>query len=129
LRYDAGVYELSVKRDFRATHAVEINGIREESHGHDWGVELVVSGAQLDRDGILCDFHDLQRELDRILDGLNDHDLNQTPPFDRINPTAEHVARYLGETVRAALPEMIALDHVTVTEAPGCAATYRVRHL
>jgi 6-pyruvoyltetrahydropterin/6-carboxytetrahydropterin synthase len=120
------MYEVSVQREFDATHAITMAGERETPHGHTWRVQVVIAGRKLDEDGLLCDFHMIECELDRLIDAFRDRDLNQTPPFDRLNPTAEHIARYLAEALTEALPTHVTLDRVSVTEAPGCIATYRM---
>lgn len=118
------MFELSVQRVFHASHALLIGGEREESHAHDWRVTLVVAGDSLDSDGLLCDFHDLESALDEVIESFQDADLNQTRPFDRINPTAEAVARYIAESVSSRLGDEVHVDRVSVIEAPGCQATY-----
>lgn len=118
------VFELSVQREFRASHALLIGGEREKPHEHDWGITLVVAGASLDEDGLLCDFHDLETSLDEVIKPFRDADLNQTRPFDRFNPTAEAVAKYIAESVSGRLGDTVHVDRVSVIEAPGCQATY-----
>jgi 6-pyruvoyltetrahydropterin/6-carboxytetrahydropterin synthase len=119
------MYELSVEREFCAAHTIIIDGHREPTHGHNWHVTVTVTGDDLDRHGLLCDFHLLERELDRVIAPFHNADLNATPPFDRINPTAEHVARHIGDALTPVLPRAIAQLQTSVTEAPGCRATYR----
>jgi 6-pyruvoyltetrahydropterin/6-carboxytetrahydropterin synthase len=118
------MYELSVEREFCAAHAITINGRREPTHGHNWRVTLVVQGDQLDSNGLLCDFHVLERQLDEVIGPLNNADLNRIPPFDRVNPTAEHVVKHIAEAVGPRLPKRVKLAKASVTEAPGCTATY-----
>jgi len=118
------MFELSVCREFCATHAITVSGVREEIHEHRWRVRAVVRGDHLDSDGLLCDFHRIERELDRVLELLRGRDLNRTPPFDHINPTAENVARHIAEEISQRIPEGVSLKSVSVTEAPGCTATY-----
>ncbi len=118
------MFELSVQRQFRASHALMIGGERENHHQHDWKITLVVAGASLDEDGLLCDFHDLEAKLDEVIEPFQGADLNQTPPFERINPTAEAVAKYIAESVSGRLGEKVQVDRVSVIEAPGCEATY-----
>lgn len=101
-----------------------IGGEREKPHEHDWGITLVVAGASLDEDGLLCDFHDLETSLDEVIKPFRDADLNQTRPFDRFNPTAEAVAKYIAESVSGRLGDTVHVDRVSVIEAPGCQATY-----
>ena len=99
-------------------------GKREPVHGHNWRVTVTIGGDRLDGDGLLCDFHALERSVDQVIAPWRNADLNATAPFDRVNPTAEHVARHIAERVAVALPRGIAVRHVRVTEAPGCAATF-----
>ena len=120
------MFELSVQREFDAAHAIVMNGVREESHRHVWIVTLVVTGDRLDDDGLLCDFHLVERALDETLSPFHGVDLNESPPFDRINPTAELVAKHVGETVAKRLDGTVRVDQITITEAPGCAATFHL---
>lgn len=118
------MFELRVERSFSAAHAISIRGRLEPLHGHDWGVTAVVRGARLDDDGLLCDFHLIERQLDAIIAPLHNRCLNETPPFDRVNPTAENVARHIGERLEAGLPQDVVLHGCRVSEAPGCTACY-----
>jgi 6-pyruvoyltetrahydropterin/6-carboxytetrahydropterin synthase len=119
------VFELSIQREFCAAHAIAMAGQREPMHGHNWKVTLAVKGPALDPDGLLCDFHLLERQLERVIGVLNNRTLNETPPFDQVNPTAEHVAKHIAEAMIAALPGNVLLSYCSVTEAPGCVATFR----
>ncbi|NNM27432.1 MAG: 6-carboxytetrahydropterin synthase [Phycisphaerales bacterium] len=118
------MYELSVERSFCAAHAIVIAGEREPMHGHTWLVRVVVRGAELDADDLLCDFHAVERTLDRLIRPFRDRCLNETAPFDRVNPTAERVARHIAEGFAGDLPAGVSVGSVSVTEAPGCVATY-----
>lgn len=118
------MYELTVEREFCAAHAILIRGEKEPVHGHNWRVRVELAGETLDEDGLLCDFHEVERGLDRILARFHNRDLNATPPFDTLNPTAEHVARHLAESLAPGLPAGVRLSRVSVTEAPGCTAAY-----
>lgn len=119
------MYELEVEREFCAAHAIVMGGARERVHGHNWRVRLVIEGDRLDGDGLLCDFHAVERSLDDAIAPFRDGDLNATEPFDRVNPTAENVARHLADEVAGRLPPGVRLTSLSVTEAPGCRATYR----
>lgn len=121
------MYELTVEAAFSAAHALSIKGDREPLHGHDWRVTATVEGPELDADGLLCDFHDVERRLREITGALHNRNLNETPPFDDLNPSAEHVARWIADRLRPAIPAGALLISVRVTEAPGCAATFRPR--
>lgn len=119
------MYEIEVEREFCAAHAIVMGGERERVHGHNWRVRLVIGGEGLDGDGLLCDFHAVERSLDEAIAPFRDGDLNATAPFDRDNPTAENVARHLADRVARGLPEGVWIASLSVSEAPGCRATYR----
>ncbi len=118
------MFELSVQREFCAAHAIVINGHREPTHGHNFRVTAVVRGAKLDHNDLVCDFHAIERELDGIVGRFNNANLNETSPFDRVNPTAERIAEHIATALSAHLPKGATLARVSVTEAPGCVATY-----
>jgi len=123
------MFELTVQAEFCAAHAITSAGAREPVHGHNWRVTLTIAGPTLDADGLLCDFHAVEAALAETIAPLANADLNATPPFDRVNPTAEHVARHIAQRAGALLAPKLAsgarVAACTVTEAPGCAATYR----
>lgn len=83
----------------------------------------------MDQDGLLVDFHALERSLAEIIAPFHNNDLNRTPPFDLVNPTAEHVARHIAESLAAridaeARARGVRVVSVSVTEAEGCVAMY-----
>ncbi len=119
------MFALELETEFSAAHAIVIQGTRERVHGHNFRVRVVVAGEQLDQDGLLCDFHLVERHLEAIVAPFRDGDLNATPPFDRWNPTAERIAEHIGDALGGKLPEGVRVESVRVTEATRCAAIYR----
>lgn len=131
------VFSISVQTRFSAAHAILIRGVRESLHGHDWRVVAVISGPALDPDGLLADFHAVEGELGAIVEPFRNTNMNECPPFDRVNPTAEEVARHIGDRLSSRLETRLPrdpktdlsaqwfVDSVSVTEAPNCVATYR----
>lgn len=118
------MYALRVRRSFSAAHAIRMAGVMEPLHGHDWKVLVQVRGSSLDHDGLLCDFHLLERAVDDAVAPFHHRNLNETAPFDHDNPTAERVARHIAVTLLPRLPAGVTLDQVTVEEAPGCEAVF-----
>lgn len=130
------MFSIRVQATFSAAHAIVIRGQRERLHGHDWRITAVISAPGLDEDGLLCDFHAVEQELREIIDPFHNANLNDCPPFDRVNPTAEHVARQIGDSLAARLETRLPrgpkmglsaqwfVESVAVTEAPGCEAVY-----
>jgi len=64
-------------------------------HGHTWDVEVTIVGHTLDHIGIVYDFKTLRDDLARVLEPLDHGYLNDVPPFDAMNPTAENLARHI----------------------------------
>ncbi len=125
------MFELTVQGEFCAAHALVIHGQREPVHGHNWRVRVTVAGPALDADGLLCDFHAIERALREVTGRLDNRSLNDLPAFsgeEGVNPSAEHVARHIGERMAALLGPTLApgarVARVSVTEAPGCVATW-----
>jgi 6-pyruvoyltetrahydropterin/6-carboxytetrahydropterin synthase len=124
------MYELSVQGEFCAAHALLIGGVREPIHGHNFRVRACVCGAELDADGFVCDFHLVQESLGGILADLSDCNLQEHAAFAARSPTAEHIARHIHDALvgrlRGRLGDGAWVSSVSVTEAPGCEATYRM---
>lgn len=125
----ARMYEITIEHEFCAAHSIRIAGTQEPTHGHNFRVTVTISGQTLDPDGLLCDFHTAEAVLHDICRPFVNANLNETPPFDRTNPTAEHIARHIADEMAGRLDDALApnarVSSVRVTEAPGCAATHR----
>ncbi|MBU6412225.1 MAG: 6-pyruvoyl tetrahydropterin synthase family protein [Planctomycetes bacterium] len=123
------MFSLTVTTEFCAAHALIIAGQREVMHGHNFRVTACVEGPGLDGDGLLCDFHTVESFLQEIIEPFINANLNATPPFDKLNPSAENIAKYLADELHTRLGESLApaarVAWVSITEAPGCVATYR----
>ncbi len=124
------MFEISVTTEFAAAHAIILADQREPLHGHNWHVTVTVSGPRLDSEGLLCDFHRVETSLCELVSRFHNRNLNDLPPFNTsLNPSAEHVALHIADELSRALngrlPRGVHISSVRVTEAPGCAATYR----
>ncbi len=120
------MYELTVEREFSAAHMMRGHpGACARLHGHNYRVLLTVEGEQLNETGILVDFAELRRTLDEILDELDHRNLSELPPFTEINPSSEHLARYLYRRVAEALRGTVRVSRVTVYESAANCVTYR----
>lgn len=123
------MFDLTIEATISAAHAIVIAGRREPIHGHDWHITATISGPALDAEGLLCDFHAAEAALREVTARFHNRSFNEIPPFDRLNPTAENIARYfaeqLGSRLARILPAGASLSALRITEAPGCAAVYR----
>ena len=118
------MFEISVTRTFCASHQVRFaNGVLEPMHGHNWTVTVSAGALQLNADGFVIDFHDLEQQLDAVLRPLNNAHLNDARLLDGANQSAEVVCQKIGQALRIRPPAW--LISVAITEAPGCVATYR----
>ena len=116
-----GMYEVKVMRDFAAAHRVEdYPGNCERLHGHNWKVEIIVRTEKLDDLGMVIDFRKLKELTDRALEPLDHNYLNETSPFDEVNPTAENIARYLFDVIS----RDVTVSRVNVFETETSMASY-----
>lgn len=124
------MFELTVSSEFCAAHALSIKGSTEPVHGHNFRVTAKIAGPGLDNDGLLCDFHEVERALKQVIEPLHNRNLNETEPFKSVNPSAENIARHIADRLSTLLgPSLGSIARVRcvqVTEAPGCSATYAV---
>ena len=121
------MHEIRIERRFNATHALRLyDGTMEPTHGHDWDVFIHVSAETLDAMETVMDFHELERIAAAVVGELDGTHLNDLDAFATTNPSAERVAEHLYRRIAGQLPEpdRVTLSRVTVTEAPGCRASY-----
>ena len=122
-----GKWLLTVRLDFSASHQIRhYQGKCEALHGHNFGVEVVVSGDRTnDKTGMLVDFKDMKRETRKVLETLDHKHLNDIEPFLELSPSSEHIARYVYQSLKPEVVKLGAnLEHVTVSEKAAQSATY-----
>jgi 6-pyruvoyltetrahydropterin/6-carboxytetrahydropterin synthase len=122
------MFQVSVDESFSAGHALRgYKGKCENPHGHNYKVRITLQGPGLDSTGLLFDFTHLKHVLREIIGGVDHVYLNDKPPFDVTNPSAENLAKYFfEETSRQmnAVPEGARIASVTVWETDTTSATY-----
>ena len=119
------MYELAIEADFAAAHRlVEYHGACENLHGHNWRVEAVVAGDEIDHLGMLLDFRELKRIVNDVLQEFDHCYLNDLDCFKECNPTTENLARIIFGRCAASLPKGVRMSAVRVWESPGCGASY-----
>ena len=121
------MFEVSVEQDFASAHALRnYKGACENVHGHNWKAQVVIEGETLDQAGMLIDFLDVKRMMDAIVARLDHKFLNEVPPFDVKNPSAENLAEHFYEKLSedlAGLPARV--KEVKIWETAIQSATYR----
>ena len=121
-----GTYSVTVRREFVAWHFLIGGdfGPENERNAHRYRVEARYEGPSLDEHGFLLDIDDVQGRLDAVTDRYEEKTLNDFPEFEGLNPSVEHFARIIGDTLAVRLPNVCALE-VTVWEDDGAAAGHR----
>ena len=121
------MYELTVKAEFEAAHKIEnYPGKCARLHGHNWIVEAIAKGDELNELGILIDFKVLKIELNKILAELDHQYLNELEIFAKKNPTAENLAKVIFEKLSES--EIFSgknkLTAIKIFESPKSCVTY-----
>jgi len=123
------MYEVSVDESFAAAHNLRnYKGKCENLHGHNYKVRVTLAGKELDSTGLLYDFVHLKQAIQGVIRSLDHTYLNELPPFDLVNPSAENIARYIYDQTAKQLPPAAngsGIASITVWESDVTAATYR----
>jgi 6-pyruvoyltetrahydropterin/6-carboxytetrahydropterin synthase len=121
------MYQITVEGHFDAAHALRgYQGKCENIHGHRYRVAVSVKAAGLNEIGLAYDFTELKKHLGDILGRYDHTSLNDIPPFDKINPSAENLAATIHKELKIRLKDApVTLVSVTVWESPGSSVEYR----
>ncbi|MFN3325868.1 MAG: 6-carboxytetrahydropterin synthase QueD [Bryobacteraceae bacterium] len=127
------MFEVAVEHTFAAGHALRnYRGKCENVHGHNYKVQIKVEGETLDDIGLLVDFVEVKRILRDVSERLDHVFINDIPPFDDINPSAENMAKYFYEEIDKGLRQgsrgnQVRVSEVKVWETDTSCAAYRPR--
>ena len=122
------MFEVTIEESFAAGHALRnYRGKCENVHGHNYRCQVTVEGENVDDNGLLVDFVELKKVVHSVLDRLDHQWLNEYPPFDKINPSAENIARFIYDEVHTGLGERAGahLAQVRLWETDTAFAVYR----
>jgi 6-pyruvoyltetrahydropterin/6-carboxytetrahydropterin synthase len=119
------VFRTFIETDFAASHQlVGYQGKCKALHGHTWKVRVEVETDQLNDIGISYDFKELKSITKKVIRKIDHKHINEIPPFDTVNPTAENLAKYIYMNVKEKLPKGINMVQVTVWESANYAISY-----
>lgn len=119
------MFEICVEHTFAAGHALRnYHGKCENVHGHNYRVQVCLAGDDVDEDGLLYDFAELKKHLRAASEYLDHQFINDLKPFDRINPSAENIAKFFCEEIRKELKNAT-ISYVRVWETDTAFAVYR----
>jgi 6-pyruvoyltetrahydropterin/6-carboxytetrahydropterin synthase len=118
----------TVFKDYAIAAAHSIRGHTggcENLHGHNYRVRVHVGAERLDALGMVVDFADLKAVLGEVLGPFDHRVINDVPPFDRINTTAERLAEHVyGEVARRLDDERLRVLKVEVWENDTSCASF-----
>jgi 6-pyruvoyltetrahydropterin/6-carboxytetrahydropterin synthase len=128
------------KIEFSASHLCRVPGLsaeenqqiyglasNEHGHGHNYVVEVSLEGEPDPLTGMVLDLKELKEILNREIVGPYDHRfLNyEVPPFDRVVPTTENIARDIWQRLEGQLNTPARRLHsVRVYETPDLFVDY-----
>lgn len=124
------MYTVAVKRDFVAQHFLIGGdwGPENQIHSHHYAVELQLHGDSLDQHGYLVDIVEIDASLDATAAQYRDQCLNDLVEFSGLNPSIEHFARLLAESLSKKIQaENIHTLTVQVWENQIAWASYRLQ--
>jgi 6-pyruvoyltetrahydropterin/6-carboxytetrahydropterin synthase len=121
------MYELRGVTHFAAAHQLKMVGEKcENLHGHNWKIEVYVTGERLNSAGVLMDFGVLKEHLRGLMREIDHKFLNELEDFrDGCAPSSENIARLIAERLQRRLtsPE-VRVSRVTAWESENACATY-----
>lgn len=119
------MYQVTVKKHFDTAHYLRgYQGKCEQLHGHRYQVAVQLKADKLNNIGLVYDFKDLKRKLKSVIKRFDHCCLNEVEPFDKINPSAENIAKTIFEELDNEIGGSL-LASVEVWESPDCSVKYK----
>ena len=118
------MYRITKQFSFSASHQLDhldYDSPCKNLHGHNYVVEVVLESAELNGDGFVRDYGELDSLKQFIDESLDHRHLDDELPEGMVS-SAENVARYIYDFAAARWPEVAA---VRVSETPRTWAEYR----
>jgi 6-pyruvoyltetrahydropterin/6-carboxytetrahydropterin synthase len=122
------MYELRVVTKFAAAHQLTMVGSKcENLHGHNWKVEVYVTGEKMDGAGVLMDFGIIKKQVREIMSMLDHKYLNELDYFQQSQPSSENIAYFVATELQKKIDNpAVRVSKVTAWESDNAAATYIV---
>ena len=122
------MYELKVVTKFAAAHQLTMVGAKcENMHGHNWKIEVYVSGKKTDEAGVLIDFGIVKKHVREIMSMLDHKYLNELDYFKQSQPSSENIAYFIAVELQKRIDDQaVSVNRVTAWESDDAAATYIV---
>jgi 6-pyruvoyltetrahydropterin/6-carboxytetrahydropterin synthase len=121
------MFELKVVSDFAAAHRLKMVAKKcENLHGHNWKIEVHLSGEKLNDAGVLLDFGEIKQHVSEIMNRLDHQFLNELEYFnDQFPPSSENIAFYIAKELQPLIESAsVKVSRVTTWESENACATY-----
>ena len=119
------MYRLSIETKISAAHQLgDYDGPCARVHGHNWKIKVEVVADKLNEIGIAIDFSDLKNITWNVIGRFDHNNFNDLAPFDKLNPTAENIAKYFYDEISTQLPQGIALTVIEIWETDKYRVAY-----
>jgi len=120
------VYELRIISHLAAAHQLrDFQGQCENLHGHNWKIEVFVTGKEVEENGILIDFKEVKKATERVIQELDHRFLNELEHFKSVNPSSENIARFIFDSLTQSLTDdRLTVSKVTAWESDSAGASY-----
>lgn len=123
------MFELKILTRFAAAHQLQMVSEKcENLHGHNWKIEVCVTGSTLDKAGVVMDFGILKAHVREIIATLDHKFLNEINVCNG-PPSSENIAVYIAESLSEKLGDSpVRVSRVTAWESDDAAASYIPEH-
>ena len=120
------MYELRIISHLAAAHQLrDFQGQCENLHGHNWKIEVFVTGKEVEENGILIDFKEVKKATERVIQELDHRFLNELEHFKSVNPSSENIARFIFDSLTQSLTDdRLTVSKVTAWESDSAGASY-----
>lgn len=120
------VYTLKVQTEISAAHSLRgYDGDCARVHGHNWKILCEIKTTKLNEIGIGIDFKDLKKSMKEIANILDHQYINEIPPFNEINPTAENISKWFYDMLKPIINDAdTKLSAVTIWETDRSSVRY-----
>jgi 6-pyruvoyltetrahydropterin/6-carboxytetrahydropterin synthase len=120
------MYELKIVTHFAAAHQLAMVGEKcENMHGHNWKIEVFVTGEKLDEAGVLMDFGIIKKHVAEVMSLLDHKYLNELEFFKNDPPSSENIAGVVARELQKRIDSPAArVRRVAAWESEDACATY-----
>lgn len=110
------IYSYRLKFYLNATHAMRWSDQIGEEHPHTW--EIICQVMKKEQNHFIR-FNDIEDQIQKIIDPLQNQFLNTLAPFDKTNPSLENLGDYFFDEINLQLHEINCYLHqLEIGESP-----------